>query len=574
MFYYKLIFLLKKMKYKIIGILVLLFLFVVLTPSVKAYTLSDLMAKLSSLQQQVTGLKSELSANALSSFNTWTTLGNTNLSYGPVTSTSVAVYNGTPYVVYTDWENSTTPGGATVMKYDGSNWVSVGNTGFSVGPAFDTSIAIDSTGTPYVAYVDAKKALEVTVMRYDKTAGEWVLVGSRGFSPTKATDVSIAIDQTTNTPYVVFDDRGDDYAATVMEYTGSGSTGWQIIGGYGFSGTQVFSPSIVINNGTPYVAYALSDGGLCIPQYPTNPSGGGGAKSARCVARGGNPVVVVMKYDSVNDVWNPVGSSSFSTNYQITYVSLAFYKNTPYVAFMDAADNDQATVIKLDADGTDWDLVGKEGFSVGGAEYISIAINSTGTPYVAYLDDSTANSQCTVMKFDGSNWDLVGTQGFSAGQARYTSLAVDNSTGDLYLAYQDDGDNNFGATVTEFVFPPISSPVSSGGGGRISGGMSAFHAILNAPQLAPQQAQIPKYIFTKTLTYGMKDLQVENLQKVLNEDKDTALITTGPGSTGEETNYFDNATLSAVMRFQIKDGLKIDGVVGQTTRTELMRVEQ
>jgi len=40
------------------------------------------------------------------------------------------------------------------MKFDGNNWVNVGSPGFSAGQADYISLAIDGSGTPYVAYSD------------------------------------------------------------------------------------------------------------------------------------------------------------------------------------------------------------------------------------------------------------------------------------------------------------------------------------------------------------------------------------------------------------------------------------
>ena len=52
------------------------------------------------------------------------------------------------------------------MKFDGTNWVNVGNAGFSAGVADYTSLAITSDGTPYVAYRDGGNSGEATVMSY------------------------------------------------------------------------------------------------------------------------------------------------------------------------------------------------------------------------------------------------------------------------------------------------------------------------------------------------------------------------------------------------------------------------
>ncbi len=94
-----------------------------------------------------------------------------------------------------------------------------------------------------------------------------------------------------------------------------------------------------------------------------------------------------------------------------------------------------------------WQTVGATGFSAGGAIYTSIALDSSGTPYVAYRDVGNSN-KATVMKFDGSSWQTVGTAGFSAGVVSYTSIALDSSD-TPYVAYQDKG-NSSKATVMKF----------------------------------------------------------------------------------------------------------------------------
>jgi hypothetical protein len=81
------------------------------------------------------------------------------------------------------------------------------------------------------------------------------------------------------------------------------------------------------------------------------------------------------------------------------------------------------------------------------------------------------------------------------------------------------------------------------------------------------------YIFTQTLRYGMRNEQVMNLQKILNEDSATQIATTGAGSPGHETTYFGLATKAAVMKFQKKNGLTADGIVGPKTIKELKMIE-
>ena len=51
-------------------------------------------------------------------------------------------------------------------------WITVGDAGFSEGMAFETSIAIDKNGTPYVVYQDSKNGDKATVIKYSDTLGK------------------------------------------------------------------------------------------------------------------------------------------------------------------------------------------------------------------------------------------------------------------------------------------------------------------------------------------------------------------------------------------------------------------
>ena len=88
----------------------------------------------------------------------------------------------------------------------------VGKPGFSAGQAEFTKIAIDGNGVPYVAYRgDYSK---ITVMRFDGT--NWTSVGNPGFA--EGTHLSIAIDKN-GVPYVVYSNNNDGGKVTVMKYS-------------------------------------------------------------------------------------------------------------------------------------------------------------------------------------------------------------------------------------------------------------------------------------------------------------------------------------------------------------------
>jgi peptidoglycan hydrolase-like protein with peptidoglycan-binding domain len=104
--------------------------------------------------------------------------------------------------------------------------------------------------------------------------------------------------------------------------------------------------------------------------------------------------------------------------------------------------------------------------------------------------------------------------------------------------------------------------------------VSAFPLLLSSSVTSAQSQQY----FTKSLSLGMNDPQVQILQQLLNKDAQTQVIAVGPGSSGNETTYFGPATKRAVIKFQEKYALDIlipaglsygNGLVGPLTMKKL-----
>ncbi len=92
------------------------------------------------------------------------------------------------------------------------------------------------------------------------------------------------------------------------------------------------------------------------------------------------------------------------------------------------------------------------------------------------------------------------------------------------------------------------------------------------------QAQTDPFILLRNLSLGSYGEDVRQLQIFLNKDPGTRIQDAGPGSPGQETQYFGLLTRDAVIRFQEKNADKIlylnglsagTGVVGPSTRAVL-----
>ncbi len=338
----------------------------------------------------------------------WKNVGNAGFSAGEAMYTSLAFNpsNGQPYVAYEDYANGQK---ATVMMFNGSNWVNVGNAGFSINQAPWTCLAFSpSNNQPYIAYDDLQFPPNGrgTVMRFDGT--NWVNVGNAGFSTDYALCISLVFNPSNNQPCVAFLDGSHSWKATVMQFDG---TYWGYIGNEGFSAGAVTYTSLAFSpSGQPYVAFAdgVNNPDVIVMKFDgTNwmnvgnavDSGRGTNSESLAFSPTGQPYIayqlvccgaVVKKFDGTN--WVYVGNEGFSA---CTQISLAFNPSDslPYVATSGMI----AQVMKFN--GTNWVDVGNEGVSAGQAVNTSLAFNQSGLPYIAYGDYFNGH-KATVMKYD------------------------------------------------------------------------------------------------------------------------------------------------------------------------------
>lgn len=284
----------------------------------------------------------------------------------------------------------------------------------------------------------------------------------------------------TNTA-VITASRGGQSSSAVF-----GADLWRLVGPENFANGDNFAYNKLAldRDNIPYIAFVESSGKLIVMRYVTGAwetVGGAAVSSGRAnypviqMDSSGIPYVAYRDYNAtrikvkkfVSGAWTDVGSDvgvQDNVSGYANFVDLQLTSsNTPYVAYYDSEQSGKTTVKYFD--GSSWVLVGAAGFSAANANDISLALNSTGQPNVAFSSGST--SAPTVMHFDGSNWGTVGSDLGTSGWKASNSLILD-SNDTLYLAFADqnsdtilvkrwDGVNwvNVGSTITGGVERPV-----------------------------------------------------------------------------------------------------------------------
>ena len=177
----------------------------------------------------------------------WQLLKSESVDTSTMHSISMTSYNETIYITYAkdnDWN---------VLSYDGSNWNSLGFIGeayqYSSGIYGGSLLEVDqSDGTLYAAYYDNEKSGRATVKKYD--GSNWVTVGNAGFSESLISHASFVVDN--GTPYFAYE---SDIRIYVKKYDGSA---WIDVD----TDVDIYAlrPSLALYNGTPYVA--ISSGSI------------------------------------------------------------------------------------------------------------------------------------------------------------------------------------------------------------------------------------------------------------------------------------------------------------------------
>jgi hypothetical protein len=311
----------------------------------------------------------------------------------------IAADNG---VVYAAFSDSTVADKLTVMKNDGSGWVTAGTAGFSTGYVNTQylSICVDSsTGIPYVAFDDSGTSLRV--MKFSNNT--WTDVGTLG---TIGPSGKVYLSASNGTLYLAFFDYTNGLSVK------SFATAWTNL--TGISSTQYGYMAFTVYNGTPYLA--LNDDT--------------------------NDHVRLMRYSGG---WSEV--SRFTSGITIGEdwgQSLVGSDGALYL-FFNKYPSYPGDVVVLKWNGTvgaNMTSVGTLGSIWGGTTYVEYVSGTVykGVPYVAYdfedRDSETVPDAATVKKFNGTTWEAYGDYPDSC-DIEDTLLVSDPSKGHLYFQYTD-----------------------------------------------------------------------------------------------------------------------------------------
>jgi len=259
--------------------------------------------------------------------NLWSSVGPLGASPGEAHYTDLALRrDGTPYVIYAD--RTTQPGDkATAMRFENGLWHLLDGFGFTPGVAAYTSIEVDPSGRVLAAFDDfahydpVANAGRATVMAYDPAGDSWSALGSPGFSPHGAPNLTLAIDRD-GAPWIAYYRWHAELV--VMRFDGSA---WVVVGG---SAAGPDRPAIETEGWRQWLSLAFDSQNL--------------------------PYVAYQRYDDDhraavrrfrNGQWEAVGNLGFTPT-RADYLALAIAPDdVPWVVFRDASQSGRASVMRF-----------------------------------------------------------------------------------------------------------------------------------------------------------------------------------------------------------------------------------
>ncbi|MBS1783439.1 MAG: T9SS type A sorting domain-containing protein [Bacteroidetes bacterium] len=346
---------------------------------------------------------------------TWSTVGIPNFDSMASTTSN---YPNKPYLglgkgdtLHVLYTNPT--GRLTMMKYNGNNWDSVGQRGFTNGGTTPVSWCFDTTGTPYIATIDPVFFNRLIVLKY--ASGNWVSVSpAGGLSNLSASNIVMTCNQNTNQLYVSFIDQAYPNNTWLKKYDG---TNWTTlmsntvlpstlrIGALMFSKQDTLLGLQILPSGNNSIVSKFIPGSGWVQMLPNFPSK---------LLPGTFPMflkdsipVFVQNLSNVGPYVYTFQNGSYSNpvgTYGIVNTTVPYYNS----------------VIPYGPDPTGY--------------FMSLDVSNAGTPYLA-IADSSYNGRVSLLKYNGSSWQYVGTPGFSSFQTDYVRM-IKGIKDTVYIFYK------------------------------------------------------------------------------------------------------------------------------------------
>lgn len=348
-------------------------------------------------------------------------------------------YN-TPYLSFNDEGFGTTSGQGTVMKFNGTSWVSVGTPGFTQNFAHHSDFAFGGGDTLYYSYADGSSTAMsmAAVMMYNGTT--WSSIGS-SLTTGECQYSSLAV-AANGTVYLGMIDNGVTNGAMVVKKYSGGV--W----------TDLGTMPVSTASGAAYADLALDKFDTVYVTYQDKSEAPGKVR--------------VKKYNG--STWVNVGDPMLALTGPGAGPAMDIYlafdiSNNPYVSYSHTFQGPPRISVQK-FNGTTWELVGPAQFSSGQFEtslFSSMALPKD-APYISYQHGGLG-MKASVKKYNNttSAWENVGTPAISSDVSAFTSIAVDGN-GNVYVAYFDqaNGNKNTVKKYTVCEAPEIQSVVAQG----------------------------------------------------------------------------------------------------------------
>ena len=312
------------------------------------------------------------------------------------------------------------------------NWSQVGATQFTTNFAINGEIAFDNAGVPYVLY-ESPTNNAVYVMKFNGT--NWVDVGNGAISTEDYANLAIKINPVTNQPWVVMRAAANGTASNVDVYSYNG-TSWVIEGAN--VGASFWGYSLQLNfsgSGEPRFVGMISDGGNLRPRFYSK-SGSSWSGSSGIVAANAR----VDYYDYNNGVIAADGSVRSFGFGGIPTVFLNAPALTNYRKVSAGADyfavNDvtNGTIITGNSNATMTQPTGVSGHT---NNILKFRESITDNQQYLMYSDSNENLMFQTYKFNNS-WATLPSIGLATNTTDFfVKMEMNPADGNMYVLYKD-----------------------------------------------------------------------------------------------------------------------------------------